>query len=299
LNAVSGGLIWSYTTSGNVFSSPAVADGKVFVGSYDNKLYCLNAVSGELIWSYTTGNYVTSSPVVVDGRVYVGSRDNSIYCFGLPYLRYFDGLFNFNDVQMVYPSEQTPKPLGCVAALVSDWLSSAFISTKLSSFNEGVDTDSNFVNQANGKPLGATSKSIISFGGPVVNPIVKYAESDSTPAADRAPLKFHADSGTFYFQQKDSSSIAGANLPASVINNNMDMFLIESYKDDDGRYILLCYGFGWKGTYAAGKYFEAEIYPHLSEYPFSWIIVKWEDTNANGFVNNAVDGDTYTIVASG
>jgi hypothetical protein len=84
-----------------------------------------------------------------------------------------------------------------------------------------------------------------------------------------------------------------------VINSNMDMFLIESYRDGDGRYILLCYGFGWKGTYAAGKYFDTEIYPNIGSYPCAWIIVKWEDTNGNGFVNTAADGDTYTVIATG
>ena len=33
-------LLWSYTTGAGVYSSPAVAAGKVFVGSYYNKIYC-------------------------------------------------------------------------------------------------------------------------------------------------------------------------------------------------------------------------------------------------------------------
>ena len=65
-----------------VYSSPAVADGKVFVGSYDDKVYCLNAATGAFIWSYTTGNYVDSSPAVADGIVYVGSMDGKVYAFG-------------------------------------------------------------------------------------------------------------------------------------------------------------------------------------------------------------------------
>ena len=41
-----------------VSSSPAVADGKVYVGSYDSKVYCLNAATGAHIWNYTTGDCV-------------------------------------------------------------------------------------------------------------------------------------------------------------------------------------------------------------------------------------------------
>jgi parallel beta-helix repeat protein len=72
--------LWSYTTGNSVFSSPAVVDGKVYVGSMDCKVYCLDALTGAHIWNYTTGNEVWSSPAVVDGRVYVGSWDNNVYC---------------------------------------------------------------------------------------------------------------------------------------------------------------------------------------------------------------------------
>jgi len=80
LNASNGAFIWSYTTGGGVFSSPAVADGKVYVGSGDWYVYCLNAENGALIWRYPTGGDVYSSPAVADGKVYVGSWDRYVYC---------------------------------------------------------------------------------------------------------------------------------------------------------------------------------------------------------------------------
>jgi len=71
--------IWDYTTGWYVFSSPAVADGKVFVGSQDCKVYALNVSNGEEVWNYTTNGAVYSSPAVVDGKVFVGSRDWNVY----------------------------------------------------------------------------------------------------------------------------------------------------------------------------------------------------------------------------
>jgi hypothetical protein len=71
--------LWNYTTAGEVHSSPAIANGVVYIGSYDNNVYALNATTGEKIWNYTTGSDVYSSPTVVDGIVYVGSNDNNIY----------------------------------------------------------------------------------------------------------------------------------------------------------------------------------------------------------------------------
>ena len=71
--------LWTYTTGGQVLSSPAVSGGIVFVGSNDGKVYALNATTGTQIWNYTTGNYVYSSPAVSDGAVYVGSNDGKVY----------------------------------------------------------------------------------------------------------------------------------------------------------------------------------------------------------------------------
>jgi len=76
--------IWSYTTGGGVDSSPAVAGGKVYVGSYDSNVYCLDASTGAKIWSYTADFYVYSSPAVADGKAYVGSVDHKLYAFGPP-----------------------------------------------------------------------------------------------------------------------------------------------------------------------------------------------------------------------
>ncbi len=70
-----GQLKWSYTTGSYVYSSPAVANGVVYVGSDDNNLYALNTTTGAKLWSFTTGGSVYSSPAVANGVVYVGSWD--------------------------------------------------------------------------------------------------------------------------------------------------------------------------------------------------------------------------------
>jgi outer membrane protein assembly factor BamB len=79
LNASTGALLWSYTTGNAVLSSPAVANGVVYVGSDDDKVYALNASTGAKLWSYTTGFFVESSPAVANGVVYVGSYDDKVY----------------------------------------------------------------------------------------------------------------------------------------------------------------------------------------------------------------------------
>ncbi|HEC94457.1 MAG TPA: hypothetical protein ENI45_00650, partial [Thermoplasmatales archaeon] len=72
---------WSRMLGGSIgFSSPAVVDGKIYVGSHDQRVYCLDACNGSEIWCYTTGDIIVSSPAVQDNRVYVGSCDGKIYC---------------------------------------------------------------------------------------------------------------------------------------------------------------------------------------------------------------------------
>ena len=72
-----GQLLWNYTITGYVGSSPAVVNGVVYVGSADNNVYALNATTGTKLWNYTTDSYVYSSPAVVNGVVYVGSVENN------------------------------------------------------------------------------------------------------------------------------------------------------------------------------------------------------------------------------
>ena len=73
--------VWSYPSGNYVYSSPAVANGVVYVGSYDNNLYALNATTGAELWQFTTGHLLESSPAVANGVLYVGSDDNHIYAF--------------------------------------------------------------------------------------------------------------------------------------------------------------------------------------------------------------------------
>jgi hypothetical protein len=54
----------------------------VFVGSYDGNLYAIDQTSGNLVWSYLTDDKVVSSPAVANGVVYLGSYDRMIYAVG-------------------------------------------------------------------------------------------------------------------------------------------------------------------------------------------------------------------------
>lgn len=74
-----GGVAWRFRTEGVVRSSPALADGVVYVGSSDGILYALDAGSGRKLWAFDTGAPVASSPAVADGVVLISNRNGDLY----------------------------------------------------------------------------------------------------------------------------------------------------------------------------------------------------------------------------
>ena len=180
--------------------------------------------------------------------------------------------------------------------MVSDWTASAFISTKLESYNEGLDSDNVFI-ESSGYPATGEGSSLITFGGPIVNvPVYHYEGEGIAPVVhDVVPGASGQNEPWSQWYLNDGTSIRQT---AKHPDEGNDMFLIEVFKDEAGRDVLIAYGITWKGTYAAGKYFESSIYPNLQDYPYDWIIVEWNDTNNDGFVNGPTDGDSYTILAT-
>ena len=82
---------WSGATSGSVASSAAVANGVLYVGSTDDKLYAFDAAGAtgcsgnpktcSPLWTATTGGRIFSSPDVANGVVYAGTEDDKLYAF--------------------------------------------------------------------------------------------------------------------------------------------------------------------------------------------------------------------------
>jgi outer membrane protein assembly factor BamB len=92
LNETTGVPIWNVTLNERIYeSSPAIAEGRVFVGGYSfsastSHLYCLNISDGNVLWEYQVYGAICSSPAVLDGRVFVGgpgrnwSIAGEVYC---------------------------------------------------------------------------------------------------------------------------------------------------------------------------------------------------------------------------
>jgi eukaryotic-like serine/threonine-protein kinase len=77
-----GQAAWTFATKARVESSPAIAGGRVFVGSNDGRFYVLNLSNGALIWEFNTGAPLSASPAIGRGRIVIGAQDGKLYCFG-------------------------------------------------------------------------------------------------------------------------------------------------------------------------------------------------------------------------
>ena len=53
------------------YSSPAIADGRLYVVDSSANLHCLNDETGEVHWTHSLGTVGKGSPVVADGKIYV------------------------------------------------------------------------------------------------------------------------------------------------------------------------------------------------------------------------------------
>ncbi|MBD3267405.1 PQQ-binding-like beta-propeller repeat protein, partial [bacterium] len=70
---------WQATLGGSL-TAPTVADGKVFVASFDrHAIHALDLSSGEEMWRYTTNGPVDSPPTIYKGQVLFGCRDGWVY----------------------------------------------------------------------------------------------------------------------------------------------------------------------------------------------------------------------------
>jgi outer membrane protein assembly factor BamB len=72
-------ILWTTTTDGPVYGSPAYADGLVFIGSQDKHLYALNHRDGSISWKVNLGSKVIATPVLRDGSLYIGNGNGGFY----------------------------------------------------------------------------------------------------------------------------------------------------------------------------------------------------------------------------
>lgn len=71
--------LWVFKAEDEIRSTPAVDQGVVYMGVYDNNLYALEARTGRFMWKHPASGGIASSPHVYGGAVFMGSADKHLY----------------------------------------------------------------------------------------------------------------------------------------------------------------------------------------------------------------------------
>jgi len=79
LDAATGAIVWDYPAGDLYAYTVAVANHVIYAGSPDGKLYALNAKTGAKLWSFSTAGAISIALAVNDGVVYFGSDDHNLY----------------------------------------------------------------------------------------------------------------------------------------------------------------------------------------------------------------------------
>ena len=78
LDARNGTTLWRFR-AGVIESSPLLASGRVYFGSWDHRVYALDAHTGRLEWSFPTRDRVKGGLALAGRTVYAGSYDGYLY----------------------------------------------------------------------------------------------------------------------------------------------------------------------------------------------------------------------------
>jgi outer membrane protein assembly factor BamB len=73
LSGATGKRLWSVKLPQPVFSCATVADGVVFTGSFDGKVYAFDTRTGASLWTATMRSSLNACPTAADGTVLVGA----------------------------------------------------------------------------------------------------------------------------------------------------------------------------------------------------------------------------------
>jgi eukaryotic-like serine/threonine-protein kinase len=73
-----GGVKWAFKAGGPIVTSPAAADGVVYIGALDGHLYAIDQETGKEKWNFKSRMPIASSPAVVGDTLYFVSSAGSL-----------------------------------------------------------------------------------------------------------------------------------------------------------------------------------------------------------------------------
>ncbi|HHH76445.1 MAG TPA: pyrrolo-quinoline quinone [Phycisphaerae bacterium] len=73
--------VWSYKKIVRSISSVTIADGLLYAADLAGVLHCVDAANGRGIWTHKTKSEIWATPMVADGKIYLGGLDRNLWVF--------------------------------------------------------------------------------------------------------------------------------------------------------------------------------------------------------------------------
>jgi len=170
----------------------------------------------------------------------------------------------------------------------------------------GFDSDTRWIEAGldgylnRGKPK-LTNRTIVLLGGRAVNYCVKYFEQTVQITPVYFDIGFDVNGTLIYgFATNRLYTNESPQLVAYMTErddeNYKNLFVIESFIDNDLNKIYVLYGIGWKGTWAAGIYFKERFREEIGNLDRCCYVFSWEDKARDGYKDGYPQPDEITMV---
>lgn len=83
IDAKTGNEIWRFTSERPLASTPALVDGTLLVGGFDDRLFAVDASTGSQKWDFVAANWVWTRPANDASRAYIGDFNGNLYALDL------------------------------------------------------------------------------------------------------------------------------------------------------------------------------------------------------------------------
>lgn len=118
-------------------------------------------------------------------------------------------------------------------------------------------------------------KYLVLFGGPSVQPVVKFYEDNSqTPVVISFVNATH-----FAWTTRQHEVISKDIMSVQEFDLHHDTFMFEFFVDNYGRKVFVSYGWNWQGTVAAVTYLVKVVIPSINDYKNPYYTFRWADTD--------------------
>lgn len=79
LETKTGKVVSRYNMDLGGYSTPLIVGDTVICTSFDKHVHCFNIFTGALLWKYDTGARCFSTPILAEGKIYVGSNNGMLF----------------------------------------------------------------------------------------------------------------------------------------------------------------------------------------------------------------------------